>query len=50
MMTAKSHKRGHEIIYNGDQRQYSDTGEPAEEERPCKRCNGQLGTLITETW
>ena len=42
-MTAKSHKRGHEIIYNGDQWQYSDTGEPAEEERPCKRC-GRMPT------
>jgi hypothetical protein len=42
---AKSHKRGHEIYYDFDLKdwKYSDTGESANIERQCKKC-GRMPT------
>ena len=38
-----SHKRGHLIIYDGNQWVYVDTKEPIDIERPCARC-GRMPT------
>lgn len=42
-MVAKSHQRGHSIEYLAGQWRYSDTGELADYDRPCKRC-GEMPT------
>lgn len=42
-MAARSHSRGWPIEYNGQQWVFSDTGDPDDPRRPCRRC-GQLPT------
>ncbi len=44
IMVAKSSQRGHEIEYLVGQWCYSDTGELADCDRPCKRC-GKMPTV-----
>jgi len=42
-MTATSHRRGHPIEYRDGGWRYTDTGEPADHDRPCIRC-GRMPT------
>ena len=37
-MAAKSHVRGHEVVFMDGEWCYADTGELASAPRPCKRC------------
>jgi len=43
-MVATSYLRGHPIEYFAGEWVYADTGEPAEDDRPCIRC-GEMPTL-----
>ena len=40
----RSYLRGHQIEFTAGQWRYSDTGESAEYDRPCKRC-GEMPTI-----